>query len=162
MECDTVDHRLLPTSGQVVAHAARSVALLHAIESTITVVSSNATIIHSVTHDVIKLIDGIDSYSGDALLDPEGRACHLFIQAAETASRLHRRCPDAIAAAHRDNDLRDDDGVVDAWEDLMAALSDYHNAIEDLRDRILTVDALKSPRGAIYTNVDTLLADLGA
>ena len=44
----------------------------------------------------------------------------------------------------------------------MAALTDYHNAIEDLRDRVLTVDALKSARGAIYTDVDTLLADLGA
>lgn len=162
LECDDVDHRLEPTSGQVVAHAARSVALLHVIESTIEVVTSNAAIVRSVTSDLLALIDRVDEYDGDALLDPEGRACDLFEKASQSALRLYETCPTKIAAAKRDHNLRDDDGVVDAWQDLMAALADYHNAIQDLRDRILTVDALKSPRSRAYSDIEELLVNLGA
>jgi hypothetical protein len=161
MELQDMNERLGPTSGQVVAQAARNVALLNAIESTVKMVASNMTIIRSMNQDIIPLIERIEAYDGESLLDPDGRAAELLVQAAHTAKRLYDDAIKRCEAAKADRRLCDDDGVAAVWSELTTALADYHNNLEDLRDHVETADSLKSPRGRVYTDVGSLLADLG-
>lgn len=160
--CKDMDEHFAPTSGQVVAHAARSVALLHAVESTIAVATTNATILHSVALEASRLVESLEQYTGSTALDPEGRACELLEQASQTVGRLHQGCQRKLHAAQNAKELRSDDGVADAWHDMMDAAASCHNALQDARDRLLDLDALQSPRRAVYTNVDELFTDLGA
>ena len=46
---------------------------------------------------------------------------------------------------------------------LAAAASDVHDAVENYRDAIATIDALSSPVGEkVYTNADDLFADIAS
>jgi hypothetical protein len=56
--------------------------------------------------------------------------------------------------------LTDEDGVADCFTGYVAALADIHNALEDLRDTIETLDSLKSPIAGSFTDVDDLLTNL--
>jgi hypothetical protein len=152
-----------PSSGQVQAQAMRSVTLLNAIESTVLNLASNTTILRAMANDTRGLIAELEGRDLDQLIDPDGRTCELLEQAAEGAHRVYKKALAKREAARRDHLLRGEDGVEDAYTSYIAAIADFHNALEDARNMVADIDALKSPvAGGAFTDVDAMFAALEA
>ena len=125
--------RKLPSPGELQACAARSLQHLQVIEATVSAVTSDCDMLRLLTRDL-----------------------------ADIAERLHRRASTAYRAAVDDADLHDDDGVADAWEDCVTAAADLHGAAQSLRERVVLLDRLKSPRsGTTYASEEDLFAAMG-
>lgn len=151
-----------PTSSQVQAQAARSVALLNAIEATITRCVADADIIAVMNRELSQFREYLRTGEPEGLLDPEGRACDLFEQASGTALRLYNKSIAHRNSARRDTRLSGDDGVDDAFTHLITELAHFHNLLEDTRDSMATIDAERSPVAGSASNVDELLSKLKA
>lgn len=151
-----------PTSSQVQAQAARSVALLNAIEATVTRCVADAEILAVMNREFSKFLEFLRTSEPEALLDPEGRACELFEQGSSTALRLYNKCIARRDSARRDTRLTGEDGVEDAFSQLISELADFHNILEDTRDAMATIDAERSPAVGSATGADELLAKLKA
>lgn len=151
------------TSAQVQAQAARSLSLLSAIEAAVTRAHSNATLLRAIALEFGDAAAGLSRAERSALLDPEGRANDLLLKAAAAAERIHAEAILSMRSAQEDHRLNEEDGVGDAFAALAAAASDVHDAVENYRDAIATIDALSSPVGEkVYTNADDLFADIAS
>lgn len=141
--------------------AARSIALLSAIEKTVSALCGNTEALNFLTTQASSLVEIIANSDWTSEIDPNGA---LALQLTNVSDRLKRDYTDAIArrqAARDDPALTSDDGVEDAYTAFIASLADLNNLIEELRDVMQTIDAQKSPTtGKQYTNVDDLFADI--
>lgn len=151
-----------PTSGQVQAQAARSVALLNAIEGTITRLVSDTEITYTLVRESRLFLESLKSSERTELLDPEGRACDLFKQGSAASLRLYNKCIDKRNAARTATELSSEDGVAEAYTGFIAALADLHNVLEDIRDTMATLDAELSPVVGVAASHAELLALLKA
>ena len=151
-----------PTSSQVQAQAARSVALLNAIEATVTRCTADAEIIGVLNREFSRFLEYLKTHEPVGLLDPEGRACDLFEQASSTALRLYNKCIERRESARRDTRLTGEDGVEDAFTALISELADFHNILEDTRDSMSTLDAERSEVVGRASSADELLGLLKA
>lgn len=150
-----------PSSGQIQAQARRSLGFLQAIESTVTNTEADSEYLRAMTNELNRLLGQLSESNHQTVIDPEGRICELLELAADGAQRLHKRVIERRQHARLDSRLEADDGVVECLTGLIAAVADYHNAIENVRDAIATLDALHSPSiGATYTDVDEMFARL--
>lgn len=151
----------LVSSAQVQAQAARSLALLLAIESTIERLTQNAAITRIVAREVESFNDRLRAQHSGADLDPEGCASELLLRSAELAERVHAREVARREAARRDHRLNGDDGVEEACSDYIAALAEYHTAVGELRETLLIAKARRSAVGnTLYDDADALVADI--
>mgnify|MGYP001486552052 CR=1 FL=1 len=149
------------SSGQVQAQAARSLALLHASESTVRHLTGNAEISRIAARDLERLAQRLRAEHPRPDLDPEGRTADLLRQCAEGAERLHASEIKRRDAARRECRLTGDDGVEDACTDCIAAIAEYHAVVSDLCDALLVSTAAASPRHEVlYTDADALVADI--
>ena len=149
------------SSGQLQAQAARTVAFLHLIESTIQRLTGNTEVLRTAIRESKRVVDHIRAEGPPTPLDPEGRACELLEQAAAVAERVYQRTVGQRDSANRDARLSDEDGVVDAFDQLVEALADFHNQIGELREAVLIHDArLAGPSGRVYDDVDAMFADI--
>lgn len=154
--------RKLPSPGELQACAARSLQLLQVIEATVSAVTSDCDMLRLLTRDLADIERSLMDRTPEVLLDPEGRVSGTLGILEDIAERLHRRASAAYRAAVNDAELRDDDGVADAWEDCVTAAADLHGAAQSLRERVALLDGLKSPRsGATYATPDDLFAAMG-
>jgi hypothetical protein len=151
-----------PTSSQVQAQAARSVALLNAIEATVSRCTADAAIIAVLNSEFAKFLEYLRTSEPEGLLDPEGRACDLFEQGSNTALRLYNKAVERREHARRDTRLTGEDGVEDAYTELIAELADFHNVLEDIRDSMATIDSERSKVVGSANTADDLLAQLKA
>ena len=150
------------TSSSVQAQALRSAHLLNAIEATVSNLVSDAEFVHTMVNEIKTFNALLEAYEGEALLDPEGLACAHLERAAEAAERMYKRAIERCDAARQDKALRPDDGVVEAFKAYIAAAADLHNVLEDVRNLIAYIDALKSPtEGQTFSDAEALFAHLG-
>lgn len=150
-----------PTSGQVQAQAARSVTLLNAIEAAVTRAHSNASLLHTLAAEMEQAAAGLSRIEGRVALDPEGRASELLKKAAAAAARIHEDADMRMHSAREDNELTCDDGVEDAFAELAAAAAAMHDAVENYRDILETIEALDSRVGdKLYAEPESLFADI--
>lgn len=153
--------RRLPSPGELQAYAARSLQHLQVIEATVSAVSSDCDMLRLLTRDLVdierRLMDDVPEVS----LDPEGRVSRTLIVLEEIAERLHRRASEAYRAAIADTELHEDNGVADVWADCIGAAADLHEAAQNLRERVVLTDRLKSPRSDAYETVDDLFSAMG-
>lgn len=144
---------------EVGAFATRSKALLDAIDQTVDSLVSNTELLQLLTGQAHRLIDKLRSREWEADLDPDGTIANQLRLGAEQLQARYDRALAGREAARRDPVLREDDGVVDAYTQFIAALADYHNALEDMRETVGMLDALRSPRSeTAYTSADDLFA----
>jgi hypothetical protein len=107
-------------------------------------------------HEVIGQINALPpgpELEPAARLDVFRAAQALLEQAVES---LQHRCE----AASRAPELREDDGVVDAYEAAIAAARELHAAIGELVFAVLEHDADRSPAGPVFASADELIAAL--
>ena len=151
------------SSGQVQAQAARTIAFLHLIESTIQRLTSNTEFLRTAAREVERFNVSIRASEPLRPLDPEGRACLLLDQAAETAERVYNRAVRECESARGDGRLTSDDGVVDAFEAEVEAVADFHNQVVEMREAVLLHNARAlGPSGRVYADVDEMFADIAS
>lgn len=148
------------SSSQLQAYARRTLDFLRLIETTLSSLEADTNALHGYTKDLHRVTEGIAGGTYTGPIDEDGRICDLLQQTAEAALRLHRHATRKCDAAREDPVLVDDDGVVDAYCEFLTAIADYHNASENLRDTIATLDALYSPVVGSFTNVNELFKAL--
>ncbi|HYE70810.1 MAG TPA: hypothetical protein VD932_04725 [Aquabacterium sp.] len=146
--------------GRVQAFASRTLDFLQTIERTIDRLQADEAVLRTIFGDIQAFKAEVAASESAGPIDPEGRTCELLTQAAGAAQRkydvLVQRRTSALTHARVDAD----DGLVEAFSACIAALADVHNAIEDLRDTIETMDSLHSPVVGTFSNADDLIAAL--
>lgn len=154
--------REILSSGKIQTKVRRSLDFLRVIEATVDAAGADVQFLQMMTREVNSLLDQLKEAKPENLLDPEGRAGELLRLAAEGALRMYEHSKSRRLHARADGALNDEDGVVECLDQLIAALADYHNAIETLCDTIETLDAVQSPVIGTYTNAKDLIAALRA
>lgn len=152
-----------PSSGQIQTQARRSLDFLSTIENTIDEAGTDVVYLGTMTSELNALLQRLGNVrQPGSLLDPEERTTGLLHLAAAGALRMYEDAKVRRQHARTDPQLTEDDGVVECLDQLIAALADYHNAIETLRDTIETLDSLQSPVIGTYANAEDLIAALRA
>lgn len=152
-----------PSSGQIQTQARRSLDFLRTIETTIDAAGTDVQYLGTMTSELNALLQRLGNVrQPEGLLDPEEQTTRLFRLAAAGALRMYEHAKVRRQHARADRQLTADDGVVECLDQLIAALADYHNAIETLCDTIETLDAMQSPVVGTYNNAAALIAALRA
>lgn len=142
--------------------AARNLQFLAVIENTLDGLESDTGHIRVIAEAVEKTLKSLQAENSPKPVDPEGRLSALLEKASESARRMYATASEAHESACSDRMLKPEDGVVEAFNEHLEALTDLHACGEELRDWIETHDALLEPStGKTYTNVDDLFAAMG-
>lgn len=161
--CDGQSDQTPTSASQMQAYASRTVDFLNVIEKAVSRLATDRQVVVALACDCEKVIHELRRNPPTEVMDEEGRVCDLLKQAAAITHRQYQELIEMRNAARVNTKLRTDDGVVDGFEQLVAAFAQFHNVIEDLRETIEALDALKSPvlPGA-FTSVDDLFAAMNA
>jgi len=141
--------------------AARNLTLLNAIETTLDALRADTGLIASIerTYDEIYdiLIEAAQELTQDGI-----QLCLTPVEkASDAVSRLWCDARDRQQSANADLQLRPDDGVTEAWQELMDALHSLHAKIEEVRDWLEDMAAIREPHESrVFTNVDDLVASI--
>jgi hypothetical protein len=145
------------TPSRVQAYAGRTLDLLQAIEKTIDCLTDNCDVLAVLSGGLVKHLKSLEESNTQIKLDAEGRVCQLLSQCIESAERMHQTATRNREAAVFDARLCADDGVVEAYDAFISALSDHHDILHELKEWIETHDALLEPAvGETYDSVDDL------
>jgi hypothetical protein len=143
------------------AYASRTLDLLQLIEKTVGRLQADTDLLRVWSDDVRRVIASTAAADHGREIDPDGRTAYLLRKGAAAAKRMHAEQIARRESARADPDLRDDDGVVEAFSAFIDAVAEVHNLLEDLLDTIETLDAERSPViGGTFGSADDLVADM--
>ena len=149
------------SSSQLQAFASRTLDFLQLIEKTVGRLASDTQLLRVYTTDVRSVDANLAVGAHDREIDPDGRIAGLLLKAAAAALRMHADGVGKYELAQRDPNLSDEDGVVAAFSEYLDAVAGYHDAVEQLRDTLESLDSLHSPVvGGTYSDVDALVKDM--
>lgn len=139
--------------------AARNLALLATIEKTLDALLADTKLLDAIHDGYAEIRARLDGRAG--AIDADGRIACVLALAADSCARIHHDARQRHHSACLDPQLRPDDGVADAYEQFISAISDLHDAIEDLRGWIADHDAVLEPSiSATYADVDDLVRNM--
>lgn len=159
-----ISHRefTLSTVASVQAVAARNLQLLQAIENTVNRLGSDTKLLGGIADGFAELMEAVQKSNSDNPLDPQGFVCTSLQNSSDAASRIYARATGARQSACDDKALRPDDGVVEAFDEYLAAVASVHDLIEQIKDWIEIHDAALEPStGVTYSDVNALFEALG-
>lgn len=149
---------------QQVGEAGRRLELLAAIEQTCGALRAHANFSRSEARRVRELaerLNGLPLDASAALAAEAQAAADAFRAAQAVAQRVVAGMRVRREAAIHDPLLRDDDGVVDAYDEAIEAVCDWHDALGALADCVLEIEADHSgPRSPAFDSADELIAAL--
>lgn len=149
------------SSSQMQAYASRTLVFLQAIETTIRSLATDTAVVSTLVNEARETLSQLEKSEQTADIDPNGRICDLLEKAAASAERTYNVAVQRRQAARDDKALTEEDGVVDAYTAFIAAIADFHNVVEDLRDTVATLDASRLPgTGKSFTSADELIEHL--
>jgi hypothetical protein len=150
------------TAGRLQTFAARSVAFLALVDHSPGSTAFDLGVIGVLHQDAIAWLGELEQ--AEILdVDPDGRTRDLLKRAVQTGERLYHRARDKYESTMGDPGLEEADRAAESssTESLIAAIADYHNTLEDLREQIETRVALASKgTGEVFTSVEALMASL--
>ena len=147
------------TPAGVQALAARNLELLTAIENTIDALAADTRILGAIHEAYTEVLDRLDG--GLCAIDPAGRAQATLQKSSDACARIHDDARLRYRSARADPNLHPDDGVAEAYQAFIEVVRALHDAIEALRERIATHDAVLEPAASrVFTDVDELFADM--
>lgn len=140
--------------------AARSLALLQAIDNVVTAMGTITEQTRSFTVVVRDMSAGIPNL---ALAIPEDDIIPAYEALEDDLVELHGTFREHCQRAERSSALRDDDGVCEAYRSTMAAIHELHDALETFRWLILEHNAELDPaKGQVMTDVSEIERYLAA
>lgn len=138
---------------------ARNLELLAAIENTLDALNGDTELIHAIANGYAEIKNRLAEQSRE--IDPEGRMAQLLGKASDACARIYHDAQQRHAAACQDPAITAEDGVEEAYNTFMAAISHMHDVVEDLREWIAVHDAVLQPTtGATFTSTDDLFKSL--
>ena len=141
--------------------AARNLGLLQAIEKTIAACDNDRELFSLMLKNVLHRTDAIRKADHDKPLDPDGKVDEVLAEAVLSLQRIYEHERKCAQSAIDDKRVQSDDGLVDAYRELVGTIADLHNSIEDLREVIGLAGTLGQPTsGEVFTDVDALMARL--
>lgn len=147
---------------RIVGATARDLDLLEAIDETIAALDliKEQMVYH--TNTVNGEIDRIKSYG--KVIDEDGSIIQSLEETRDSLGTVHAKFVRKCEAAKLAEELNEDDGVVEAYHDMLSATADLHNAINALCWAIGEHDADFDEvlPGGPYTSADELIAALEA
>ena len=124
----------------------RRLDLLNAIEETCGALRFQVDQVRGQIRDVMSLAERINRHAGTEQLDPSGDGVAIYERTQDGIAGYARELEVRRASAVRDPDLREDDEVVEAFDEMIAAEHELHGAIGDLIVAITEHDADRSPK----------------
>lgn len=147
---------------EITGMAQRSIALIDTIDGVIDALRGDTELFRFMAEQGQKMAQAIKCSERDTPIDSDGAISGHLREAAAKMLMGYNRAIAQRESARLDPELREDDGVVEAFTDLIGALADSHNSLEDLREAMETKDAMISAAtGEVYTDVDKMFADMG-
>lgn len=145
-------------SGQLQAEAERTLAFLHAVESTVSAVVENTAVLNMLAEQVTVLTNKLVQLPRTAtVLDPHGRAKEKMRLAADGATRLREVAFACSASCKHSLVISDDDGLVDCVAAWIDALTTFHDATTRLRETVESLDAWAHvPAEALFDDMDAM------
>lgn len=140
----------------------RSIELLDAIDGTLEALRADT----SALHDLGETMRTVGSFLRDApmsppFVDPEGRAEQALQGALGGLSNMHKALTARRTAASNDDQLREDDGVVAAFDDALAICRDVYDIVAEVAELLAEALADHEPTVAgQFDSVDEFLAAL--
>ena len=138
----------------------RSLALLRAIEDTISALDLDRTHFAAIGREMDNLTDLVMRCPVSHELDPEGKSAELFDQGLEALKSLRRRYAARLVAAESDHALCDDDGIADAYRNAIEATESTFDATQRATDAVREHDAEASGYSGDFATASELLAAL--
>jgi hypothetical protein len=155
-------HAQADPSAAALATTARTLQFLALIDSTIDIVSGDTEHIRVCATSIENCMLALQSNLEGTVSD-EVRLIALLDKTLDMARRIHLDAKNRHASACDDGMLKDDDGVVDVYQDLIAASEELFNCAGEFKDWIETHNALLEPStGKTFESVDDLMAALNA
>ncbi len=155
------DESELSVARRLEAQAQRSLDLLRAIERTVESVVGISKVLEGIADGMRDLAARIVNGDERAELDPDGKNAAVFEAGRAVCLALLGRFERCVAAARADVELREDDGVVDAYELAISAVRDLDEAIDALIVAIAIHDgAASGPASEPFSRADDLIAFL--
>lgn len=146
---------------RVEAEAQRSLELLRVIEKTVESVIGISKVFEGIADSMRDLAARIVAGGEEAELDPDGKNVQIFATGQAVCESMLTRFERCLASARADTMLREDDGVVEAYEQAIAAVRDLGGAMEDLIVAITVHDgAASGPASEPFTCAEDLIAFL--
>ena len=145
---------------RIVGATARDLDLLEAIDKTITALDliKEQMVYH--TETVSREIDRVKN--DPKIIDEDGSIVRSIEETRDTLGAVHAKFVKKCEAAKQAEELREDDGVVDAYYDMINSTADLHNAINALCWAIGEHDAdLDETLPGSFDNADDLFAAMG-
>lgn len=144
---------------EAVAH--RDLNLLNAIDETIDSLCSTRAEMDILTDALFREIDRLKELG--APIDQEGKFLPMFENGRDAIGEFYRTMEAKCNAARNAPELRADDGVVEAYCELLGSTAKLHNAINDLCWTIGEHDAdFDKATGKMHTSTEQMFADLEA
>lgn len=143
----------------------RSLELLRAIETTVQVNDMLAESFEQSNHRISKAIEAICGRPTDnpkSPIDADGAIRASIEQTLDVSIAILGKMESARESAGKDNDLCHDDGVVESFDKVIAALTEAHETMNELNWAIMEHDADRSPLSGKgpFKSVDELIAAL--
>lgn len=154
-----------PRAAFEIAHdfAQRNLHLLRAINDTLESLGADAAFFTALAKEIERFDEFLRSEQPSVRVDADGRVVGSLEEAIRICERMHDVLSRKRVAAQGDPQLREEDGVVDAFDDCLDAVAQLHHATTDLREWIITHDAiLEAPLPGTFDSVDDLLHALDA
>lgn len=147
---------------RVQALASRNLQVLQAIENTVSCLSSDVQLIHSIAGAFEEIHGILSKHPADHQIDPEGVVRGALAKASAACVRMHNAAKAKHRSACEDHQLRSEDGVTDAYEAYLTAVDGAHDCIEGLKEWIATHDAILEPDlPGSFSDVDALFEAMG-
>jgi hypothetical protein len=145
---------------QVLGDAARDLELLRAIDATLDTLDVEMGRVDQLNHAAEKFIETIRAATTPVESDIDLVA--LFDKARDSVGEAHALLKRRHQSAVNDTNLRDDDGITEAYACLIEATADFHNHLNTLSWMIGEHNAdFDKPTGKAYSNVEDMFRDMG-
>jgi hypothetical protein len=145
---------------QILGDATRDLDLLRAIDATLDTLDIELGRVEQLNHAAERFIELIRTAT--APIESDVDLVALFDLARDPVGEAHSLLKRRQQSAVNDSDLRDDDGIVEAYSCLIEATAEFHNHLNTLSWMIGEHNAdFDKPTGVAYSNVEDMFKDLG-
>ena len=143
-----------------VQESARSLALLKAIDVTISALRLERDLYERFCSNVCDFAINVRHSKNAKPIDPTGKSEKIYSNAQAAAKRLHVILSEKLNAAIADPEVFDSDGLVEEFERTISALVDLHDSLNDVRWAIADHDANNGKVTGEFDSADKLFAYL--
>ena len=153
------DRRLL---GELETIGERSIGLLNLIENTIQSVTADAETAFAIARMTSAFEKRLRAHPPSKRLASSDAVIEKIRGGAGEIAELHGLALSSKARVAEDSRVSDEDGVLEAFDQVIDAFAQAHDALEDLAECLAEIDAdFDAPGPTTYANADEMFSALG-